>query len=90
VRVFVLFMCNKSVTLLCARVCVHSYKLYAIIYFVQVEACRARLYRLAKKDPNSETPETSHEWRESCKRAIIPSVSYVTSNSRDRKGVGVA
>ena len=46
--------------------------------FLQVEACRARLYRIAGKDMDSETPPVTAEWKESCKRAIIPKVySYM-------------
>ena len=36
---------------------------------------RARLYKLAQKEMDSETPGITIEWKESCKRAIIPQVS---------------
>ena len=48
------------------------------MYSYRIEACRARLFRLAKKDLDSKTPSPTAEWRESCKRAIIPSVSTKT------------
>jgi len=35
---------------------------------------RARLYRISSKDMDSETQVVSSEWRESCKKAILPHV----------------
>ena len=46
---------------------------------LQLEACRARLYRIAGQDTNSETPVPSAAWRESCKKAIIPKVRSYTN-----------
>ena len=40
-----------------------------------MEACRARLYRISKQNSSGETPVPTAEWKESCKRAIIPNVS---------------
>lgn len=42
---------------------------------LQVEACRARLYYIAGKEMDSETPVVTAEWKESCMRAIIPKVN---------------
>ena len=39
-----------------------------------MDACRARLYRIASKEMDTETPPVTAEWKESCKRAIIPKV----------------
>ena len=51
---------------------IHTY-----IGFTQVEACRARLFKMASLDLDaSETPKTTAAWRESCSKAIIPEVSY--------------
>ena len=41
---------------------------------MKVEACRARLFRMASLPMDEETPSVTADWRESCKRAIIPEV----------------
>ena len=41
---------------------------------LQVEACRARLYRIASKEMDTEAPPVMAEWKESYKRTIIPKV----------------
>ena len=42
---------------------------------MQVEACRARLYRMELRNmEEDETPAPTAAWRESCKKAIIPEV----------------
>ena len=48
----------------------------AICFFVKVEACRARLYKMASQDMKSgPTPKSTAAWRESCIKAIIPQVN---------------
>ena len=44
-----------------------------------MNACRARLYRLSRQDISGETPVPTAEWKESCKKAIIPDVSIALS-----------
>ena len=46
-----------------------------------MNACRARLYRLSRQDINGETPVPTAEWKESCKKAIIPDVSIALSKA---------
>ena len=44
------------------------------MYHLQVEACRARLYRIAGKSLDGGAPQVTGEWKESCKKAIISKV----------------
>ena len=46
-----------------------------------MNACRARLYRLSRQDISGETPVPTAEWKESCKKAIIPDVSIALSKA---------
>ena len=48
--------------------------------YMQVEACRARLYRMNSKNidlEENDVPAPSAAWRESCKKAIIPEVYVI-------------
>ena len=51
-----------------------------IIYycsFLQVEACRFRLYRIDNRSMDLDTLNPSAAWREWCKKAIVPEVLCV-------------
>lgn len=48
--------------------------------YTQVDACRARLYRMEGTNADGETPQPTTSWRESCKKAIIPEVSLFNIN----------
>lgn len=47
-----------------------------IYVYLQIEACRARLYAMESCTTVDETPTATSAWKESCKRAIIPDVSF--------------
>ena len=63
-------------------VCIIFLKCMYLFQFLQVETCRARLYRMARKDVlSNETPIPTPAWKDSCKAVIIPKVSIIDITS---------